>query len=243
VDAAMLPTMTSINTATVSPAFSIRQATIADLGPIVDIVLAAMPMDPQWNWRFPYRTQYPEDERHGTMLKFQEFLLSTHQWVVMIAESTPEDADPRPIACAVWDLANVYSLARLCSETSKQQNSQLTPIRRDADSERMKIWTEMTAIAKQEMFEHPYRTSYIQLQILATMPQWHRKGAATALCSWGMQMADLLHFNVAVLASPMGKHLYQHLGFHTLGTVKIRASRADKGVNLTAMAFGHISSG
>ena len=38
---------------------ALRQATTDDLDTLRDIALAAMPMDPQWDYRFPRRMDYP----------------------------------------------------------------------------------------------------------------------------------------------------------------------------------------
>jgi GNAT superfamily N-acetyltransferase len=101
----------------------------------------------------------------------------------------------------------------------------------------MEAWSRVTAGAKQRLFNRHYGANYIQLQILGTLPQWQRKGAATALCSWGLQLAAILRFHVTVLASPMGKQLYTKLGFRKLAAVNVCAGQGDSGVTLTAMAL------
>lgn len=93
-----------------SDMISIRRASRRDLEVIVDVIMAAMPMDPQWNWRFPRWQEYPQDTKHFTMLKYDEFLQDGKNWRVMVAEV--EDATRRRtkgtvIAVAVWGIGNL----------------------------------------------------------------------------------------------------------------------------------------
>ncbi|KIW04733.1 uncharacterized protein PV09_04464 [Verruconis gallopava] len=223
-------------TASVTPDFSIRRATIHDLDDIVDIALAAMPLDPQWNWRFPHRDKFPEDERHFTLLKFKEFITSRDRWLVMVAE-TDINYVRIPIAFAVWDLENIYASIRTPVIAQDSVSKESSRERRDADRRRMQVWTKTTSLAKKRLFDRRYGLRYIQLQVLATAPQWHRKGAATALCTRGLQLAKMLHSSVVVFASPMGKHVYSSLGFRQLAIVNVRADSDDDGVDLVAMSF------
>lgn len=89
---------------------STRQATLRDLEAVVDVVLAAMPLDPQWNYRFPYRHTYPKDHRKFTKLLFQFFIDPSYDdWHVMVAEA-PSIDDPqvsRIVAFAVWEVSYI----------------------------------------------------------------------------------------------------------------------------------------
>jgi predicted N-acetyltransferase YhbS len=91
-------------------------------------------------------------------------------------------------------------------------------------------------LAKKALFDIRYGIEYIQLQILATRPAWQRRGVGTALCQWGLELADLCSFSVAVFASPMGRLLYLSLGFAAMAEVEIRAGNEDERVMLQAMS-------
>jgi hypothetical protein len=96
--------------ASTNAAVSIRQAGLADLNAVVDIVLAAMPLDPQWNWRFPHSLDFPEDHRKFTQSTYRHFLENkSGNWVVMLAEIAVqgEPGSVCPAAFAVWNLANL----------------------------------------------------------------------------------------------------------------------------------------
>jgi hypothetical protein len=91
---------------------NIRQGSIDDLDALVDIALAAMPLDPQWNYRFPLRQKFPEDTRYHTSMRYREFLENdSRQWVVSVAESFPAGLrkGSKIVAFAVWDVSNIIS--------------------------------------------------------------------------------------------------------------------------------------
>jgi hypothetical protein len=92
-----------------SPHISIRTATMEDLDVMVEIAVATMPMDPQWNWRFPYRLQFPEDTRRFTRTRYEEFLRDGKgHWLVTLAEYKENShARAQVIAMAIWEVKNL----------------------------------------------------------------------------------------------------------------------------------------
>lgn len=62
----------------------------------------------------------------------------------------------------------------------------------------------------------------IHLWLLCTRPAFRRRGAATQLCRWGLSLAARQRVYTTVLASPMGKKLYEELGFELNGSFIIR---------------------
>jgi hypothetical protein len=90
----------------------VRHAQVSDVDVMTAIGLAAMPMDPQWNWRFPLQHHFPQDTYHFTRSKYLQFLENRDgNWRVMLAEYKPcGQAKSIPIAFAVWDMRNVSKL-------------------------------------------------------------------------------------------------------------------------------------
>lgn len=86
----------------------------------------------------------------------------------------------------------------------------------------MNAFTTATAAAKKSYFDDKYKTCHCHLRILATHPDFQRRGAASALCRWGMENARERGVPVTVLASPMGEKIYGHLGFQYLGSVPVQ---------------------
>ena len=101
-ESALAPKVRNFAITRTSPAIRIRRATIRDVDVMVNIALEAMPMDPQWNWRFPYWREFPEDIRFFTRRKYEEFLHDQGSWMIMLAEC---DDVERPIAMAIWEVS------------------------------------------------------------------------------------------------------------------------------------------
>ena len=125
------------------------------------------------------------------------------------------------------------------SDANSQPYLRLHPTapRRDTNEQRMKAWVESMTKAKAKFFDVPLSHQYLQLQILATHPDFQRQGAGSALCDWGLQVSQLTGLAVSVFASPMGRLLYGHLGFRQVGSVKIKAQGEKEYVIVAAMVY------
>lgn len=88
----------------------IRLAEPTDIDDVLDIVIAARPQEPSWDYRYPYRLEYPEDHRYLNRLAFEFFLKPSHDdWLVTVVEC-PDNDNPalsRIAAFAVWDVSYV----------------------------------------------------------------------------------------------------------------------------------------
>ncbi len=103
---------------------SIRKAAMSDLDAMVDVGLAALPMDPQWDYRLRYRKQYPEDTRRLTRKRFKMFLENEPgNWQVMVAElpSREDSSISRVAAFAVWQLPPVDQVVPLGADKAPQR--------------------------------------------------------------------------------------------------------------------------
>jgi hypothetical protein len=78
-----------------------------DAGHVTDVILKAMPLDPQWDYRFPYRLEYPEDHYTYTRMLFDYFLDPDYDdWVVMVVEDTLEAGeDTKIVAFGVFNIS------------------------------------------------------------------------------------------------------------------------------------------
>jgi len=62
-------------------------------------------MDPQWDYRFPHRREYPEDNWKCTRQLMSIFLQKRHLVInVVTSKSNEDDNIVKPVALAVWDL-------------------------------------------------------------------------------------------------------------------------------------------
>lgn len=93
--------------------------------------------------------------------------------------------------------------------------------------------------AKESYFNSNYQSHYLHLRILATHPDFQRRGAASALCRWGIEHAGERKQPVTVFASPMGQKLYIYLGFEYLGTVPVQVEGEDEKLSIGAMVYSY----
>lgn len=222
----------------------LRQATLDDVDAVVDISTAAMPADPQYDYRFPLRKQYPKEHRIATRKTIARFLdVEAGQYTVMLAEMAALD-DPRrvkPVAFCVFETANLnleHGVAgcRKASESSEQRlllmkdrtdamfpdpKPPLEP-RIDGNTARMKAFKEGLDNYQRQFFDDVYGKDYFFLVLLATHPHYQRHGAGSRLVNWGVRIARERDIRLGLFASPMGKPLYQHFGFHEIGSAVVR---------------------
>ncbi|KAF2492839.1 hypothetical protein BU16DRAFT_529110 [Lophium mytilinum] len=107
-----------------SPRLSLRRASVADLEAMLEIGLAALPMDPQWDYRFPHRRAYPGDTQKYTRMRYREFLEDQHErWVVMLAEQRVAHDSLKPVAFAVWEVKNIRKKKTVQIQLEKNRKS------------------------------------------------------------------------------------------------------------------------
>lgn len=84
----------------------LRQATPDDLDSMTDVMVSAFPMDPQWDYRFPYRLEYPEDHWRCTRRTLAKFFRKDHFVINIVTDGNgSEPGSRRAVALAVWELA------------------------------------------------------------------------------------------------------------------------------------------
>lgn len=82
----------------------LRRATLDDLDTITDLMVSTMPMDPLWDYQFPYRREFPQDHWQYIRAMIREFFHKDH-FVVKIVIDEDTDVQPRKVvAVAVWGI-------------------------------------------------------------------------------------------------------------------------------------------
>ncbi len=190
--------------------FELREATTKDLDSLTNIQMAASPSDPQWDYRFPHREEYPGDTEKYTKLRFESFLMDDRYRVVLAEICRTEDGKTMwPVAFAVWEDRQRAPLSVAPSTDGDQT-------RHDANRLHMKVFRETLTNARKRLFDDDHRSRYIQLLILGTHPDHRKQGLGSSLCKQGMDLAKDKNAYVSVFGSPMGKKLYASLGFREL---------------------------
>lgn len=210
----------------------------ADLNAIVDIVIQAFNYDPQWQYRYPYRLQYPEDHRKFTRIYYADYLEMTFAGhnTIMLAEM-PSDEDPsvlKVISVSIWDN---YGSAPPDPNLPGGKPPPNHPERRDASPAHMEAYSKNSAKARRELFVSRYGERQLSLRQMATLPQYWRRGAATALCKWGKEEARKVGVAVPMFASPMGKMVYESLGFREIGTWVAQVEGEEEFVTIHALTW------
>lgn len=75
----------------------------------------------------------------------------------------------------------------------------------------------------------------ILLSWLCTLPNFRRRGAGVLLCKWGLDLAKMEGCAAAVMASEMGKPLYESVGFEVKGKFVVRIDGEDEKLEKWAM--------
>lgn len=210
----------------------------ADLDAIVNIVIQAFPFDPQWGYRYCYRQQYPEDHYKFTQRYYADYLDMTFAGhnVIMLAE-TPSDEDPsvmKVIALSIWDN---YGDGPPGTGRFGGKPPANHPERKDASPVRLAEYTKCSTKARKELFVSRYGQRQLALRQLATLPAYWKRGAATQLCRWGMEEARRAGVAVSMFASPMGKPLYENLGFEPVGKFRVQVEGEEEFVEVHALTW------
>src|SRR5262249_13444987 len=109
--------------------------------------------------------------------------------------------------------------------------------RRDANKERMRVFTDALKVAQEKYFDKVYGDDHFYLGLLATHPDYQRRGAGTMLCKVGLDIADKHNSHISVFCSPMGHPLYLHLGWRDVATVTVQVEREDEKLVIPAMIY------
>lgn len=240
----------------------LRVATIADLDAITEVALAAFPLDPQWDYRFPHRHEFPEDNQNYTKIGYRAFFNAPKGATYIMVATAPSLEDPavtKLVAIAVWEVTNLTNPETRPPRSSHkcQYNCLLdkhknlptgqcilviinppkSDSRRDAHPKRMEAFIDAMEVAHRRYFSDVHETGHIRLRILATHPDYRRRGAGTKLCNWGIDLAVKNQTYISVFASPMGKKLYARLGFKELAVVVVQVEGEEESVSISAMLY------
>ena len=87
---------------------TLRPATRDDLDTIIWIVLAAMPLDPRWLYRFPHAEQYPTEHEKYERLRYLNYFerINDGACSIMLAEISEKKSPGgrKPVAVGIWQL-------------------------------------------------------------------------------------------------------------------------------------------
>ena len=73
--------------------------------------------------------------------------------------------------------------------------------------------------------------------MLATFPEYQRRGAGAQLAHWGIEKAKSEGYVVTVFAEPSASQMYRRLCFEALGIVHTQVDGEEESTELVAMAY------
>ncbi|KAI1409962.1 acyl-CoA N-acyltransferase [Hypoxylon sp. FL1857] len=211
---------------------ALRRATPDDLEDIATVAQEGFPDDPEFDYRFPYRQNFPEDNRKWIVQEYREYLEQPDKYAVIIV--TASDNDNKAVALSVWDIS--ISKAHRGSDLGVPDDPEQQIRRRDANASHFRKF-------KQQMCEEfdsyfgKYGDNQVHLWLLATHPDFRRRGAGTRLCRWGLEWASQQSLYTTVLASPMGRSLYEELSFVECGSFMVQVDGEAEKLEIWAMTY------
>ncbi|PVH85482.1 hypothetical protein DL98DRAFT_511531, partial [Cadophora sp. DSE1049] len=218
----------------------IRLATLDDLPEITDIVIKAFETDPEWNYRYPRRHDFPEDHFNCTKEPFRQTLESgggkedaAHVMFVVTAKARDSAKRGKPIAVAVWEHQPLNGTQPEI-DTRFRTDSRCAK-RRDMNQAHSAEFNRVIFGAKKERFDDKYGTTQMHLEIIATHPDFQGQGAGSNLMDWGLKTASHENRVITLLASPGAAGFYTHLGFDILFNLTIQVQGEAEKVEATGM--------
>jgi hypothetical protein len=90
-------------------ALELRFATKADLDDITDVARSGFPDDPEFDYRFPHRHEFPEDNRKWIRREYEQYLEQPEKFATLIVTATVVSDEgvtrDRAISVGVWDIS------------------------------------------------------------------------------------------------------------------------------------------
>ena len=109
--------------------------------------------------------------------------------------------------------------------------------RRDASAPRMNAFRASIGVNKKMTFDAVYGEQQLNLMVLATRPDYQRRGAGSALVKWGMKKAKDEGLTVTLFSSPQGYGLYKKLGFVDVGIASVQVEGEELALTLPMMVL------
>ena len=112
--------------------------------------------------------------------------------------------------------------------------------RRDANREHMLAYGKAMTRSFDSFFAR-YGDEQLHLWMLITHPNFRRRGAGSQLCNWGVEeSARRGGWILTVMASPMGKDLYEHLGCSLVGCETAQVDVEEEKVDIYALEMPQV---
>ncbi|EFY85284.1 GNAT family acetyltransferase, putative [Metarhizium acridum CQMa 102] len=231
----------------------IRPATLDDVPAVARIVLSALANEAPWKAFLPRRAQ-----ADATHIEYCEAILRSYlepanrnSWLILVVEISATDAKidsgPIVVSVAVWDTSaglgqgqgdkgrpgsvGQDTRSHAVAAMNSQPNRQLD----DKAPAKLAALCQATVDGRRRHFSN--HIPYIFLHLLATGPDYQRKGYGKALCASGINLARQKHASVCLQTASRGYILFSGLGFVDEGPVALPAEPGTEDVLIKAMVL------
>lgn len=109
--------------------------------------------------------------------------------------------------------------------------------RHDVDRAREAAFSKTMSSYAREHFVAEFGDRHLHLGMIATHPDYQRRGAAGMMLRWGIDKAEREGLAISLFASPMGKPVYQHMGYEVRDVVRVQVEGEEEFITETAMAY------
>jgi hypothetical protein len=104
-------TMDTIVDQTAHEELRLRKATSGDLDGIAQLAQEAFVDDPERDYRFPYRSKFPEDHAKWTRREYEAYMEEPEMYLILVIEAT-NGQKKMIVALCVWDISNLHARKR-----------------------------------------------------------------------------------------------------------------------------------
>ncbi|PHH61160.1 hypothetical protein CDD81_728 [Ophiocordyceps australis] len=219
----------------------IRTATDQDVPAMARLVLAALANERPWSTIVP-----PRLAAQAQSVAFAADMLASliHDASVLVVllelseRESPSRQGPLLVSVSVWDLAYLSPFGQSSCYTAAVAAAKLSSAT-CCDA----LATLLTTCYTGSMHRLPQRRLYLAL--VATLPDFGRRGFGRTLVLAGLEMAmaqaKLHHVSIGVQAGPTAYILFSGLGFRDVGAVDLArdAASADDGPYVKTMVLDH----
>ncbi|KAK9442352.1 Acyl-CoA N-acyltransferase [Metarhizium brunneum] len=221
----------------------IRPATVDDVPAVARIVLSALANEAPWKAFLPRMAQ--ADAVH---IEFCEAILRSYlepanknSWLVLVVEISATEAKvhsgPIVVSVAVWDTSAGLGQGQGAGQSNAVAAVNAQPNRQLDDKAPAKLTSLCQATVDGRRRHFSNHIPYVFLHLLATRPDYQRKGYGKALCTSGINLARQKHAAVCVQTASRGYILFSGLGFVDEGPVALPAESEVEDVLIKAMVL------
>ncbi|QLI72198.1 uncharacterized protein G6M90_00g083880 [Metarhizium brunneum] len=221
----------------------IRPATVDDVPAVARIVLSALANEAPWKAFLPRMAQ--ADAVH---IEYCEAILRSYlepanknSWLVLVVEISATEAKvhsgPIVVSVAVWDTSAGLGQGLGAGQRNAVAAVNAQPTRQLDDKAPAKLAALCQATVDGRRRHFSNHIPYVFLHLLATRPDYQRKGYGKALCTSGINLARQKHASVCVQTASRGYILFSGLGFVDEGPVALPAESEAEDILIKAMVL------